>query len=84
MSEDKRPPRLVRDAPADPDTRLVTFRLLVGQPITVMVDREKAQEIHQEMSATWRGSERHTFTLNHPGGSQLLINPAHVVFLEIR
>lgn len=88
MSEKRRPPSLHRGAPMpppDPDLKTVVFRMSTGQPYTIMVTPDTAREIVENLSDCWDGVS----TVSAPRlfddvGTGFIINPAHVVAVDVR
>lgn len=86
MSPDKRtPPRLISDVRPDPEVRTVTFRTVDKQVVSTRIGAEEAVELADEVRATWQHAQYNSITLNDvPGGVTVLLNPAHIVTMEIR
>lgn len=64
--------------------RTVIFTLLVGEPITFQVSDDIANSLHWALSETWRHEAFNTINLNGTNGVVTMLNPAHIVSMEIR
>lgn len=89
MSESRRPPRLHRSATPmpspDPDLKTVVFRMSTGQPYTIMVPPDAANKIVENLSDYWDGvSSISAPRLTDGAGNGFILNPAHVVAVDVR
>lgn len=81
----RRPPRLHRDPePTPSDLRAVTFRMVSGPDFTVTAPSEQTVTLLDQLRATWRHEAYNSFTFTDRDGSQTLLNPAHVVMVDVR
>lgn len=83
MSADRRrPPSLTSNVRPDPELRTITFRMVDKQMIGTRVTAAKAEELATQLNAD--GASEAWHRLNDPSGVTVLLNPAHIVSMEIR
>lgn len=85
MPDRPRPMRVRKDMPADPELRTVTFRMSVGAPYVIMVDPPQAREVINNLSDYWDGDvEIGAPRVLNPDGQGFILNPAHIVAVDVR
>jgi hypothetical protein len=86
MNPDRpRPPRLHRPPePTPPGMQTVIFRMVSGPDVTIQAAPDQVTVLKDELRATWRGERMNSFTFHGPTGSEFLLNPAHIVLMDIR
>jgi hypothetical protein len=89
--EKRRPPSLIRDPALErepipgPDQRTVVLRMSSGAPYVIAVDQATAREVVENLSDYWDGVPSGAgLRVIDAEGRGFMLNPAHVVAVDVR
>ena len=64
--------------------RQVLIKMSIGSPYIVRVRQDGVQSIVDALTAAWAGEPHEPVLISTPEGVQHLLNPAHIITMELR